>query len=153
MNGAETRIIAAAQIQAEAEILLRDRGRMQMAYAFATAEGVALRYLTAPKAGHPFVLWCVPPGESPLSLAKTWPLLGWYEREMMDLYGLRFAGHPEPVALLPLRPDNGIGGQNNHPAPPIPSVDRPLTPEVEAGAVQQLPFGPVRADVHVRLCR
>ena len=74
------------------------------------------------------------------SLAETIPLIGWYEREMMDLQGLTFTGHPEPYPLV-LREGgpriNGNGFANG----------RPHLPHVDAGDVQQLPFGPIRADV------
>ncbi len=101
-----------------------------MAYACASeAGGLELRYLTAPSDGG-FVIWrCQPEGDPP-SLADVWPLLGWYEREIMDLYGLRFSNHPEPIPLV------------LHPSDVAPTL-----PEVAAGDVQTLPFGPVRADV------
>ena len=34
------------------------------------------------------------------SMATRIPLLGWYEREMTDLCGISFAGHPEPRRLV-----------------------------------------------------
>ena len=33
-------------------------------------------------------------------MPTIWPLLGWYEREIMDLYGIRFHDHPEPNRLV-----------------------------------------------------
>ena len=90
--------------------------------------------------------------QEPPSLAEIWPLLGWYEREIMDLYGIRFRDHPEPNRLVlheacataagaarlgiprwPESPPNGTGIRT--------------LPEVLAPDVQTLPFGPVRADV------
>jgi Ni,Fe-hydrogenase III large subunit len=79
------------------------------------------------------------------------PLLGWYEREIADLFGVTFKGHPEPH---PLVLHDGIG----LPAPPF-EPERPETrpmrvrpavtglPEIADPDVQQLPWGPVRADV------
>jgi len=130
MKGAETITLPPAQLESAARALLQSGGRMQMAYACAAeAGGLELRYLTAPAAGG-FVVWrCQPDGDPP-SLAHVWPLLGWYEREIMDLSGLRFANHPEPTPLV------------LHPSDVAPTL-----PEVAAGDVQTLPFGPVRADV------
>ena len=88
-----------------------------------------------------FDMWVVTGRRRELpSLAEIIPLIGWYEREMMDLQGLTFVGHPEPYPLV-LRDGgariNGNGFANG----------RPHLPHVDAGDVQQLPFGPIRADV------
>ncbi len=45
-----------------------------------------------------------------------WPIADWFEREVWDMFGLRFAGHPNPKRLLlyeefvghPLRKDYPI---------------------------------------------
>ncbi|MGH7088282.1 MAG: nickel-dependent hydrogenase large subunit, partial [Stellaceae bacterium] len=79
------------------------------------------------------------------------PLLGWYEREIADLYGLEFLGHPEAKRLVlqpgaePVRPPF----DPDYPADALVSLapaDAGL-PEIEHKDVQRLPFGPVRADV------
>ncbi len=132
--------------------LIRSGGRMQMAYAWYAAPGrIELRYVGSRGAKERFFMWrCVPRGPVP-SVASICPLLGWYEREITDLFGLTFSGHPEPFRLV-LHP----GAQ-----PVLPPLDpsypeatpmpfRPVEggmPEIESTEVQRLPFGPIRADV------
>ena len=135
MNGADLLDVAQDKLHENAENLLHSGGRMQMMYARRLDAGaVELRYL-AEAGGRRFMIWrCCAEGDPP-SLARIWPLLGWYEREAADLYGLRFAGHPEPLPLVLQHADTANGnGRRNLPA-------------MDADAVQQLPFGPVRADV------
>jgi formate hydrogenlyase subunit 5 len=138
----------ADRLREEAEALLQAGGRMQMAYALTVGEGEPeVRYLTAPAAGQPFELWCLPPASELPSLAKIWPLLAWYEREIMDLYGIRFADHPEPYPLVLEQTDGSAPVPNGgHPRALMNGTGRSL-PEVASQAVQELPFGPIRADV------
>ena len=132
--------------------LIGSGGRMQMAYAWHPAPGqIELRYLGARGPGEGFVMWrCTPRGAVP-SLAAISPLLGWYEREISDLFGVAFRDHPEPYrlvlhagvrpALPPLDPD--------YPADtllPFEPEEGGL-PESAGSDIQRLPFGPVRADV------
>ena len=129
-------------------------GRMQFAYASALPDGtLQVSYLLSQGAGKPYGLWRVKPDDGRLpSLANKLPLLGWYELEMMDLYGLQFEGHPEPYPLVlheGFAPD----------APPmLAPFDRqgktlsghampPTVPSIIGEDIQRLPFGPVRADV------
>jgi Ni,Fe-hydrogenase III large subunit len=134
--------------------LLSSGGRMQMAYAwYPTPDRIELRYTASPPDNAPFAVWrCEASGPVP-SLAEISPLLSWYEREITDLFGLRFVDHPQP---LPLVLHEGADASMPPFAPDYPA-DRPLkvqrtprsVPELGgAGAdVQLLPFGPVRADV------
>jgi NADH-quinone oxidoreductase subunit C len=50
------------------------------------------------------------------SATPLWPIANWFEREVWDMFGIRFAGHPDPRRLLlyeefvghPLRKDYPI---------------------------------------------
>jgi len=154
MKATEATHFPDSQLRLAAQQLLANGGRMQMAYACLRKNGnLELRYLaTPPEPKTPFILWkCEVSGEPP-SLADIWPLLGWYEREIMDLYGIRFHAHPEPNrlvlydALTP--PMLSSGGESTGQIPLLPVNGGPRAlPEVLARDVQVLPFGPVRADV------
>ena len=58
-------------------------------------------------------------GEDVDSVVGVWPTADWHEREAWDLYGIRFAGHPNLVRILmdddweghPLRKDYPLGGE------------------------------------------
>jgi formate hydrogenlyase subunit 5 len=149
---AETQILTSASLETALSELLQEGGRIQMAWGLVPSGEVypELCYLVSPGPRRPFVVWRVRPqgGEVP-SLAQQAPLLSWYEREISDLFGIRFFGHPEPLPLVlhagaqpvcpPLMP---LGAVEMMPFAPLP----PALPEI-SGDVQLLPFGPVRADV------
>ena len=129
-------------------------GRMQMVYAwYPEPDRIELRYVATEAHKRDFAIWrCMPNGPPP-SLTAIWPLMGWYEREITDLFGLEFSGHPEPNRLVlhdgvsPVMPPFNPNYPRDTIIPAEPT--RQVIPEV-AGAeadVQLLPFGPVRADV------
>jgi len=152
MKATDTRQLDLQELPAAARHLRESGARMRMVYAVVAAHSnLELRYLAVPAGTSPFILWrCNVTGDPP-SLAEIWPLLGWYEREIMDLYGIRFRGHPEPNRLVlhdnsapPLTP---VGREYAQPDP-LPAANGTWSlPELVAPDVQTLPFGPVRADV------
>ncbi|MEK0447036.1 MAG: hypothetical protein RLZZ399_2357 [Verrucomicrobiota bacterium] len=56
------------------------------------------------------------------SVSSIWPTADWHEREAYDMYGIRFAGHPELKRILmwegypffPLRKDFPLAGKPTH---------------------------------------
>ena len=148
----DTRLIEQHALPEAVGRIIRGGGRMQMAYAWhPTPHSIELRYVGSAGQKDDFFMWrCVPRGAVP-SVAPISPLLGWYEREIADLFGVEFVGHPEPHRLVlhagahPAVPPLG-------PAYPLETImpfeptDAGL-PEIDSADVQRLPFGPVRADV------
>jgi formate hydrogenlyase subunit 5 len=151
---AENRVLTAETLEAACGEMLADGGRMQMAWSYLPPEegDPQIFYLASPGARRPFVVWQLHAAADTgiPSLAQRAPLLGWYEREISDLFGVRFEGHPEPRPLVlhagaqpacppldPRCPEQGMAF--THLPPTLPTVTSP--------DVQLLPFGPVRADV------
>jgi Ni,Fe-hydrogenase III large subunit len=150
----EFKSLRPAELKETVTNLLVSGGRMQMAYAwYPQPHQIELRYVASTAAQAPFAVWRCDASDSIPSLANTCPLLSWYEREITDLFGLRFLDQPEPQRLVL---HEGVSSQRPPFNPDYP-IDLPLriesnmqvVPEL-AGAeadVQLLPFGPVRADV------
>lgn len=147
MIGAQIKRLTRGQLQEAAKTLQTSGGRMQFAYAWSPrGQEPEVRYVSSNSKQADFEIWIVSDARELPSLAPTLPLLSWYEREMMDLQGVQFTGHPEPYPLI-LRPNDSThingSGDGSHP----PSNGRPHLPDIDASDVQQLPFGPIRADV------
>jgi formate hydrogenlyase subunit 5 len=146
--------ISPEQLRGAASRLRDAEGRMQFAYAwYPEPSRRELRYVATESGRRDFAVWrCASTGPVP-SLAGVWPLMAWYEREMTDLFGIDFDGHPQPRRLVlhdgvnPVRPPF----DPDYPPDALLQAEptRQAVPEV-AGAeadVQLLPFGPVRGDV------
>jgi len=154
MNGARASVLRPSELKGAAEKLLATGGRMQMTYAWYRApQEIELRYVASVPAQHDFAAWRCAADEPVPSLANVCPLLSWHEREVTDLFGLKFIDHPQPQRLVL---HEGV----NPPCPPFDPdypADMPLWVESATRAipelggdeadVQLLPFGPVRADV------
>ncbi len=149
-----TALLQPEELKGAASDLIKAGGRMQMAYAWYPEPGrLELRYVARLPGETAFGQWrCRPEGPVP-SLSGIWPLLSWYEREITDLFGVRFSGHPQPHRLV----------LHEGAEPEVPPFDPRYPPDQRLPArrkeqrvpdvggaeadVQLLPFGPVRADV------
>jgi len=156
MKPAAEQIVQAREVPLACRQLTERKARLQMAYAWFPQPGEPpeVLYLADRGPHEPFpLLRCrLPVRIFELdSLAPSIPLLGWYEREMTDLCGIRFRNHPEPSPL--------VLHEGAHPSMPpldprypknqiMPYTEQPWDlPPVEGADVQMLPFGPVRGDV------
>ncbi len=152
MNSVDLVTIAPEDLPDAVDRLIKSGGRMQMAYGWYPEPGrIELRYVASRAAREDFLAWrCVPNGPVP-SLAGVSPLLGWYEREIADLFGVAFLNQPEPDPLVlhrgarPVLPPFDAAYPLAAPMP-FEAADGAL-PEIDSADVQRLPFGPVRADV------
>jgi len=142
MIGTRAQTLSPDDLQSAAEALSAAGGRVRFAYAWSPAEGqVEVRYIATVPDQRDFEMWVVKGARELPSLAAIYPSLGWYEREMVDLNGLRFTDHPEPYPLV--LKDSRQELINAAPA----ASGRARLPDIHAVDVQQLPFGPIRADV------
>ncbi|CAG9268013.1 nickel-dependent hydrogenase large subunit [Paraburkholderia unamae] len=152
MTNCEYVTLSIDELVGRAQALVAAGGRFQGVYAwFPPALDAELRYVATLPGQETFAGWRVPvSGHAVPSLAAISPLLGWHEREVMEMSGVAFSGHPEPERLVtaflprtesgPLEPGNAHGGMAG-------KLPAPLLPAVSGKHVQLLPFGPVRADV------
>jgi formate hydrogenlyase subunit 5 len=154
MSGFRRTALRTEELHGAATRLRDTDGRMQMTYAwYPEPDRLELRYIATEAGERQFAVWqCKPTGSVP-SLSNVWPLISWYEREIADLFGLEFSGHPQPHRLVlhdgtdPVRPPF----DPQYPKDTLLQAEprRQSIPEI-AGAetdVQLLPFGPVRGDV------
>jgi formate hydrogenlyase subunit 5 len=156
MTGVEVIDIDQKKLADAVAALIAAGGRMQMAYAwYPSPERPELRYLASRRdphaAKHDFIVWRCSPRGPVQSLTGVSPLLGWYEREMTDLFGIKLTGQPEPFGLV-LHPGTSPTLPPFDPAYPadvlVPFKPvHEISPEIANEDVQHLPFGPVRADV------
>ena len=121
-----TLMIAPARIHWVAETLKARRG-----YLFLSDVTAVDRYPTEPRFEIVYHLLCYDrkeclrlkcrlPGEAPEieSVTGVWSAANWYEREVFDMFGIRFTGHPDLRRILmpedweghPLRKDYPVTG-------------------------------------------
>ncbi len=86
------------------------------------------------------------------SIAAKHPVANWFEREVMDLFGLHPEGHPNPKRVL-LHDDWPDGAwalrkdfSDDHPVPRVAGDFHPFRPVTGEG-VFQIPVGPVHAGI------
>ncbi|CAN7662127.1 NADH-quinone oxidoreductase subunit C [Caballeronia sp. LjRoot31] len=153
MNNCTLKTVTPAELNAAAADLLDHAGRMQVAYAwFPRPDRPELRYIATVPGRREFMGWRIDAGEAPVqSLANKFPLLGWHEREIMEMSGVAFAGHPEPerlvTAFLPLTARGPLEPADTSRASVAGALAASTLPQMSGKHVQRLPFGPVRADV------
>lgn len=155
MKGCVTNIITPDELIRVCETIYSSGGRMQMAYARYAPENSQLEIIYVASMGNDqlFHVWrCQLTKDKKItSLANASPLLGWYEREMSDLFGITFTSHPEDFKLvLHEGVESAIPPMDPHyPSEKIISFTRKpwQLPEMKNSELQLLPFGPVRAGV------
>ena len=67
------------------------------------------------------------------SIVSTWPAANWFEREVYDMFGIQFSGHPDMRRILlpdsfesfPLRKDFPVAGRGLAPVDASPPLRRP----------------------------
>lgn len=156
MKATIEQVLVPHEVPQACQELVEAGARLQMAYAWFPEPGgpAEVLYLADRGPHEPFpLLRCrLTKNMRPLeSLATRIPLLGWYEREMIDLCGIAFQNHPEQHPLVlhegtyssipPLDP--------RYPKDQAIEYTSSLweLPPMEGNDVQILPFGPVRGDV------
>ncbi|MGK9452763.1 nickel-dependent hydrogenase large subunit [Acidithiobacillus caldus] len=146
----EVHEVTADTLESRAQECLQQGMRFLMAWHDWEEDDVCvLRYLLSHPGNPRFLVLELRAAQRIPSLAKLAPLLGWYEREMQELGGVEFIGHPEPYPLVihegyqlaapPLGPKYSGGSITGAYAPPT-------MPEIINDQVQDLYWGPVRAD-------
>jgi NADH:ubiquinone oxidoreductase subunit C len=98
--------LSADRLISAAETLLQAEPPVHLSAITAVAEGdgVALLYHFWAGGGLTLRLCCAASGGQAPSLTPILPGADWYEREVHDLFGIVFTGHPNLVSLL-LSPD------------------------------------------------
>lgn len=85
-------------------------GRFRLAYQLYSLESAARVRLR---------VWAGADDPSVASVVAVWPTANWLEREVYDMFGVRFTGHPDLARILmpddwvghPLRKDYPLGGE------------------------------------------
>jgi formate hydrogenlyase subunit 5 len=142
MIGARIQAVKPAELVEMARALLDQGGRLQFAYGWTNRKGEPeVRYVATAPDRRDFHVWVAAGSLDLPTLTSIAPLIGWYEREISDLQGITFAGHPEPYPLV--LSEGALYGARAAPS----TNARMDLPEISGVDIQHLPFGPIRADV------
>ncbi|MCZ7686511.1 MAG: NADH-quinone oxidoreductase subunit C [Sandaracinaceae bacterium] len=87
-------------------------------------------------------------GESVPSLVEVWPGASWAEREVFDMFGVRFEGHPDLRRILMYDEFVGYPLRKDYPI----EKTQPLVPYRDVTGIEKLPpFGPDEGQPWTRL--
>jgi NADH-quinone oxidoreductase subunit C len=79
-------------------------------------------------------------GQNVPTLSGVWPAANWFEREVWDMFGIRFDGHPDLRRLLMYEEFEGHPLRKDYPA----TLTQPLVPYRQGAELQKMP--PFRED-------
>ncbi len=146
LNGITWRTVSVADRAGAVRSLLAEGHAFHMCFAEQGMNGIDLIYLfTQPDGGLLAVRAPLGGVHEVESLVEHLPALHWDEREIQDMYGVRFTGHPDPRPLL--LPDEYQG-----PPPLAPrqarAVREPWRPHsLRQHGLVEVPVGPVHAGI------
>lgn len=149
MTSCNRRRINSEELLAFVSSISGEISRFQMAYFRTRRNTPEIVYLLDQGPLKPFLQLEVRGEQHLPSLAHQFPMLSWYEREIMDTSEIEFTNHPEsyPLMLLegmrPLKPYKETP-DNQH-------LDTPILqnhlPQIDETQVQDLFWGPIRGDI------
>jgi NADH-quinone oxidoreductase subunit C len=77
---------------------------------------VVYHFLSMPQNQRVRVKLSVAEDEMVPSISDIHPSANWFEREVFDMYGVMFTGHPDLRRILPVRLHEPVGGREIHPS-------------------------------------